>query len=381
MTRNTPTSRSLHYNYGAAAVKRWGHGTRSHLEILNRSTMHAASRRPHAQIHDGPHPNSANRRGGFEGVPHETRRWAPDADEVVVFWSQTPAALARRKQESRKQKTTNTRGSGWNGGENNQSIMLPSSSRESQCARPRSRARSTFSTRTSNTTVNTNSWNFPNNSLHCRPKGTTISGKSQVDPPPPREPSSSSPWCRRSHSHDRTPKSLSEAQGVMLCLCSTPSPLPLTAPSRTRAEPNIANELEGEVEDKDDERGPAYDTGHGPVQISIPSPLPPCFAITLVHKVGRSVLLLSHTTPAPPPLASDNTPNRSSSIPHRYFHFPLRAPLTMFALRKAHRRKSECEYEKCPVLHGPRVAHYARIPPKEKRHERVKSVRWIRPAP
>ncbi|KAJ7023795.1 hypothetical protein C8F04DRAFT_1401491 [Mycena alexandri] len=113
-----PSPLLLHYNYGAAAVKWWGHGT-SHLGILNRPTMP----RPIVPMPAAMGPTRTRRTGADLNVSLKKRAGAAggsgsgprdseardeqvlDADEVIMFfWSQNPAALERRKQEAEDQK-------------------------------------------------------------------------------------------------------------------------------------------------------------------------------------------------------------------------------------------------------------------------------------
>ncbi|KAJ7712939.1 hypothetical protein B0H16DRAFT_1899737 [Mycena metata] len=110
-----PSPMLLHYNYGAAAVKWWGHG-KSHLEISNRPTMPRPSvpvpaamgpirnKRTAAQLDTSIQKRATGNAGGSGFSPREggaaQDAEGMDSDEIVMFfWSQNPAALERRKRE------------------------------------------------------------------------------------------------------------------------------------------------------------------------------------------------------------------------------------------------------------------------------------------
>ncbi|KAJ7642551.1 hypothetical protein B0H17DRAFT_1104996 [Mycena rosella] len=115
-----PSPMLLHYNYGAAAVKWWGHG-KSHLEISNRPTMPRPSvpvpaatgpirtKRTAAQLEASSLKRATGDAGGSGSLPRDSEaardEEATDPDEIVLFfWSQNPAALERRKCEAEDQK-------------------------------------------------------------------------------------------------------------------------------------------------------------------------------------------------------------------------------------------------------------------------------------
>ncbi|KAJ6529483.1 hypothetical protein DFH09DRAFT_934820 [Mycena vulgaris] len=108
-----PSPMLLHYNYGAAAVRWWGHG-KSHLEVSTRTRpivpVPAAmgptrSKRNAQQLQESSQKRtkrnmggSGRGRGGGEAVQEGE---AMDPDEIVMyFWSQNPAAIERRKREA-----------------------------------------------------------------------------------------------------------------------------------------------------------------------------------------------------------------------------------------------------------------------------------------
>lgn len=116
-----PSPLLLHYNYGAAAVKWWGHGANSHLGILNRPTMP----RPNVPVPSAMGPIRTERSGaqletsiqkrtmgnvGGSGSGHKDREAAQegevmDPDDIVMFfWSRNPAAVERRKREAEDRK-------------------------------------------------------------------------------------------------------------------------------------------------------------------------------------------------------------------------------------------------------------------------------------
>ncbi|KAJ7919235.1 hypothetical protein B0H13DRAFT_1868754 [Mycena leptocephala] len=111
-----PSPMLLHYNYGAAAVKWWGHG-KSHLEISNRPTMPRPSvpvpaatgptrtKRTAAQLDTSIQKRATGNTGASGSGPRESEaardEEAMDPDEIVMFfWSQNPAAVERRKREA-----------------------------------------------------------------------------------------------------------------------------------------------------------------------------------------------------------------------------------------------------------------------------------------
>ncbi|KAJ6530689.1 hypothetical protein B0H19DRAFT_1191825 [Mycena capillaripes] len=115
-----PSPMLLHYNYGAAAVKWWGHG-KSHLEISNRPTMPRPSvpvpaamgpirtRRTAAQLEASSLRRATGDAGGSGSRPRDSEAARDgevmDADEIVMFfWSQNPAAVERRKREAEDRK-------------------------------------------------------------------------------------------------------------------------------------------------------------------------------------------------------------------------------------------------------------------------------------
>ncbi|KAJ7779747.1 hypothetical protein B0H16DRAFT_1830035, partial [Mycena metata] len=111
-----PSPMLLHYNYGAAAVKWWGHG-KSHLEISNRPTMPRPSvlvpaamgpirnKRTAAQLDTSIHKRATGNAGGSGLGPRDADAAGMDSDEIVMFfWSQNPAALERRKHEAEDRK-------------------------------------------------------------------------------------------------------------------------------------------------------------------------------------------------------------------------------------------------------------------------------------
>ncbi|KAJ7818357.1 hypothetical protein B0H13DRAFT_2133137 [Mycena leptocephala] len=115
-----PSPMLVHYNYGAAAVKWWGHGANSHLGISNRPTMPRPSvpvpaatgpirtKRTAAQLDASIQKQATGNMGG-SGSGHRDREAAQegevmDPDEIVMFfWSQNPAAVERRKREAEDQ--------------------------------------------------------------------------------------------------------------------------------------------------------------------------------------------------------------------------------------------------------------------------------------
>ncbi|KAJ7208827.1 hypothetical protein GGX14DRAFT_453432 [Mycena pura] len=116
-----PSPMLLHYNYGAAAVKWWGHGAASYLGIINRPTMPRPSvpvpaamgpvrtKRTGAQLEESIQ-NRASRNRGGSGSGHKDTEAVQDGevmdpDEIVLFfWSQNPAAVERRKREAEDRK-------------------------------------------------------------------------------------------------------------------------------------------------------------------------------------------------------------------------------------------------------------------------------------
>ncbi|KAJ7211111.1 hypothetical protein C8J57DRAFT_1606022 [Mycena rebaudengoi] len=115
-----PSPMPLHYNYGAAAVKWWGHG-KSHLEISNRPTMPRPSvpvtaatgpirtKRTAAQLDSSIQKRATRNTGGSGSGPRESEaardEEVMDPDEVVMFfWSENPAALERRKRDAEDRK-------------------------------------------------------------------------------------------------------------------------------------------------------------------------------------------------------------------------------------------------------------------------------------
>ncbi|KAJ6557111.1 hypothetical protein B0H10DRAFT_2121174 [Mycena sp. CBHHK59/15] len=116
-----PSPMLLHYNYGAAAVKWWGHGANSHLGILNRPTMPRPSvpvpaatgpirtKRTAAQLDASVKKRATGDAGGSGSGPGDSEaardEEVMDPDEIVMFfWSQNPAALERRKREAEDRK-------------------------------------------------------------------------------------------------------------------------------------------------------------------------------------------------------------------------------------------------------------------------------------
>ncbi|KAF7371518.1 ER-Golgi vesicle protein transport Sft2 [Mycena venus] len=116
-----PSPMLLHYNYGAAAVKWWGHGANSHLGISNRPTMPRPSvpvpaatgptrtKRTAAQLDASILKRATGDSGGSGSGPRENEaardEEVMDPDEIVMFfWSQNPAALERRKREAEDRK-------------------------------------------------------------------------------------------------------------------------------------------------------------------------------------------------------------------------------------------------------------------------------------
>ncbi|KAJ7769504.1 hypothetical protein B0H16DRAFT_1307519 [Mycena metata] len=114
-----PSPMLLHYNYGAAAVKWWGHGA-SHLGISNRPTMPRPSapvpaatgptrtkRTATGQLNTSLQKRAGNVVGSGSGAQDgEAARDKElmDPDEIVMFfWSRNPAALERRKREAEDQ--------------------------------------------------------------------------------------------------------------------------------------------------------------------------------------------------------------------------------------------------------------------------------------
>ncbi|KAJ7925799.1 hypothetical protein B0H13DRAFT_1113789 [Mycena leptocephala] len=116
-----PSPMLLHYNYGAAAVKWWGHGANSHLGISNRPTMPRPSvpvpaatgptrtKRTPAQLDASIQKRATGNMGGSGSGPRESEaardEEVMDPDEIVMFfWSQNPAARERRKREAEDRK-------------------------------------------------------------------------------------------------------------------------------------------------------------------------------------------------------------------------------------------------------------------------------------
>ncbi|KAF7371615.1 hypothetical protein MVEN_00017000 [Mycena venus] len=116
-----PSPMLLHYNYGAAAVKWWGHGASSYLGISNRPTMPRPSvpvpaatgpirtKRTAAQLDASILKRATGNTGVSGSGPRESEvardEGVMDPDEIVMFfWSQNPAALERRKREAEDRK-------------------------------------------------------------------------------------------------------------------------------------------------------------------------------------------------------------------------------------------------------------------------------------
>ncbi|KAJ7764158.1 hypothetical protein DFH07DRAFT_1016783 [Mycena maculata] len=116
----TPSPMLLHYNYGAAAVKWWGHG-KSHLGISNRPTMARPSvpvpaaagpvrtKRTPAQLDASIQKHATGNIGGSGSGPRDSEverdGEVMDPDEVIMFfWARNPAALERRDREVEDQK-------------------------------------------------------------------------------------------------------------------------------------------------------------------------------------------------------------------------------------------------------------------------------------
>ena len=88
-TKQKPSGLLLHYNYGAAAVKRWGHG----LEVLEDRPNPArpATTGAPRTVHERSQP------GESLGLKKQTR-W--DEDDVMLFlWGKSPAATERYRKE------------------------------------------------------------------------------------------------------------------------------------------------------------------------------------------------------------------------------------------------------------------------------------------
>ncbi|KAJ7784972.1 hypothetical protein DFH07DRAFT_786395 [Mycena maculata] len=115
-----PSPMLLHYNYGAAAVKWWGHG-KSHLGISNRPTMPRPSvpvpaatgpgrtKRTAAQLAASIQKRATGNIGGSGSGPRdgeaERDGEVMDPDEVIMFfWARNPAALERRDSEAEDRK-------------------------------------------------------------------------------------------------------------------------------------------------------------------------------------------------------------------------------------------------------------------------------------
>ncbi|KAJ6475180.1 hypothetical protein DFH09DRAFT_1109292 [Mycena vulgaris] len=111
----------LHCNYGAAAVKWWGHGADLHLGISNQPIISRPSvpvpaatgpirtKRTPAQLDASIQKRATGNMGG-SGSGHRDREAAQegevmDPDEIVMFfWSRNPAAVERRKREAEDRK-------------------------------------------------------------------------------------------------------------------------------------------------------------------------------------------------------------------------------------------------------------------------------------
>ncbi|KAJ6618430.1 hypothetical protein B0H10DRAFT_1947613 [Mycena sp. CBHHK59/15] len=118
-----PSPLLLHYNYGAAAVKWWGHG-KAHLGILNRPAIPRPSvavpsatgpiRTKRTADHlqaasQGREARAAGRSAGSGVEPDDreapAKEEAMDPDEIVMlFWANTPAAHERRKRKAEDQR-------------------------------------------------------------------------------------------------------------------------------------------------------------------------------------------------------------------------------------------------------------------------------------
>lgn len=83
-----PSDLLLQYNYGAAAVKRWGHGT----EVLKN---HTSPPRPSMPIHPPIRPSKSFTAGAGTGESEGQAAWDED-DVVLFFWANTQAARERR---------------------------------------------------------------------------------------------------------------------------------------------------------------------------------------------------------------------------------------------------------------------------------------------
>ncbi|TDL26653.1 hypothetical protein BD410DRAFT_825774 [Rickenella mellea] len=81
-----PSELLLHYNYGAAAVRHWGHG------------MGVLQERPNLPRPTGPVRTRKERSAAIRKRDRTQGEW--DADDIVLFfWANTPAARERRRKE------------------------------------------------------------------------------------------------------------------------------------------------------------------------------------------------------------------------------------------------------------------------------------------
>ncbi|KAJ7800957.1 hypothetical protein B0H14DRAFT_2386792, partial [Mycena olivaceomarginata] len=116
-----PSPMLLHYNYGAAAVKWWGHGANSYLAISNQPTMPRPSvpvpaatgpirtKRTPAQLNASIQKRRTGSIGGSgsgnRNSEAERDGEVMDPDEIVMFfWSQNPAVRERRDRETEDRK-------------------------------------------------------------------------------------------------------------------------------------------------------------------------------------------------------------------------------------------------------------------------------------
>jgi hypothetical protein len=95
-----PSDLLLHYNYGAAAVKRWGHGQEVLQNRTNipRPAIPAPDRAQRADQSGGGSAAARNRVEGMLDAKEEQAEW-DEHDVMLFFWGNTPAAVERHRQK------------------------------------------------------------------------------------------------------------------------------------------------------------------------------------------------------------------------------------------------------------------------------------------
>lgn len=98
MEEPKPSELLLHYNYGTAAIKMWGHG----IEVLRENAQHPRPPTP-KDVEMGPsrttHERMTARQKLAEPGVEDKVEW--DEDDVMLFlWSNTAAARERRRMKA-----------------------------------------------------------------------------------------------------------------------------------------------------------------------------------------------------------------------------------------------------------------------------------------